>query len=240
MPDDLRPTAETAPHPVPGRHDMYHVIHKGLRYGHARLIQRLGSADHADPADSAAALAELRAFLALGEGHLDGEEREIHPAVEARAPGASAHAHEGHDDHERAFAELAALAAALDGAAGADRIALGRDLYRRFGLFAAADLAHMHEEETALLGTMHRLFTDDELAAIEARIVGRIDPAKMTGYMRLIVPALTPAERAGMLGGLRAVMPPEAFAALWDGAVRPTLPPGALAALAAQLRMPRG
>ena len=46
----------------------------------------------------------------------------------------------------------------------------------------------------------------------------------MMGYLRLIVPALDPSERIGMLSGMRGGMPPAAFEAVMDGAVRATLP----------------
>lgn len=224
--------------PVPGRHDMYRAIHRGLRYGHARNLTRIGATDFGDAAETRALAADLRAYLALAEGHLGTEEDIIHPEIEAREPGATEEAHDGHDEHERAFGELASLLDRLDAADGPARQRLGDALYRRYARFVADDLLHMEGEETRLLGAMHRLFSDAELQAIEGRIVSGADPAKMTGYLRLIVPALSPAERAGMLGAMRAAMPPAAFAGVMDAAVRPALTPAALAALEAALAGP--
>jgi hypothetical protein len=160
---------------------MYHAIHRGLRYGHAQLLPRIGATDFADAAAVRALAADLRGFLALAEGHLHSEETVIHPEIEAREPGATRHAHEGHDEHERAFGELAGLLDRIDTAAPADRPALGDALDHLCARFAAADLVHMEGWETGLLGAMHRLFGDDELRAIEGRIVAGSDPAKMTG-----------------------------------------------------------
>jgi len=224
--------------PVPGRHNMYHAIHRGLRLGHARLLERIGATDFADPTAAAATVAAVREFLALARGHLDSEETFIHPAVEARDPSATAHAHEGHEDHERAFDELAGLLDAIAAAPDAGRTAAGQALYARYARFAADDLHHMDGEETVLLGAMHRLFSDDELRGIEGRIVSAADPAKMMGYLRLIVPAISPPERLGMLAAMRAAMPAAAFAAVMDGAVHATLAPEEAAAIAMALAQP--
>src|SRR3954462_11484283 len=87
-------------HPDESRHNFYHAIHKALRLGHCRMIPALGSLDYRDRTRTAAVMADLRALLAIGKGHLEGENREIHTALEERAPGASAHAADDHADHE--------------------------------------------------------------------------------------------------------------------------------------------
>lgn len=227
----------TTDRPVPGRYNMYHAIHRGLRFGHATLLPRIGATDFADAAETRALADDLRGFLALARAHLDGEESVIHPEIEARDPGATRHAHEGHDDHERAFDELAGLIDTLLSAGPAARPALGDALYRRYARFAADDLHHMEGEETQLLGAMHRLFSDDELRAIEQRIVAGADPGKMAGFLRLIVPALNPAERVAMLQAMQAAMPPSAFAGVL-AAVLPALAAADAARLQSALARP--
>lgn len=222
--------------PILGRHNMYDAIHRGLRLGHCQLIRRLSATDFANAAETETALAELRAFLRLARGHLETEEAVIHPAVEKAEPGATHDAHEGHEDHERSFAELTDLCDRIELADAGQRIALGRELYRQYCRFAAADIVHMDGEEQELLGRMHRLFTDDELRGIEGLIVGQINPDKMTGYLRLILPALSVPERIGMLAAMRDAMPPVAFQSVMSDAARPSLGPVAYAELEAALR----
>jgi hypothetical protein len=216
----MKPAAD---HPIPGRHNMYHAIHRGLRYGHTQMLRRLGATDFTDQTEAEVAIAELRGFLRLAEGHMASEETVIHPAVEAAEAGSTSHAHEGHDDHEQSFADLDRLIAAVETAADRDRALHGDALYRRYARFAAADIAHMDEEEGPLLGLMQRLFTDDELRGIEGRVVARISPDKMMGYMRLILPALPAPDRLGMLREMQAGMPPVVFQAVLTEAARPAL-----------------
>ena len=65
--------------------------------------------------------------------------------------------------------------------------------------------------------------TDEELIAMEARIVSAIAPDKMIEYLKLMIPGMNPAERAGFLAFVRAGAPAEAFDAILNFAARPTL-----------------
>ena len=53
------------------------------------MLPALGSLDYRDRARTEAVMADLRNLMAVGRGHLEGENREIHAALDERAPGAS-------------------------------------------------------------------------------------------------------------------------------------------------------
>lgn len=191
--------------------------------GQGRLLSTIGTTDFTDDAQATKALADLRAFLILGQSHLSSEEKEIHTAIEQKSPGATSRAHDDHEGHEKSFAELEALARAIEDAPATQQSAAGHALYQRYALFAAADLEHMHGEETELLQTMQSLFSDDELRMIEGRIVAAFPPSLMMGFLRMIMPALNGPERIGMLTAMKASMPPQVFSAVMADAVRPSL-----------------
>jgi hemerythrin-like domain-containing protein len=218
------------------RKNFYRAIHKTLRFGHARILAALGSADFGNEQAVAALFAQLRGFLALGKGHLDGENREIHTALEARAPGATFHAAGDHDDHEESFVILENLMQAVEAAEVSERNAKGRDLYYRYALFMAHDLEHMNEEETELLALLHMYFTDEELEAIEHRIVSAIPPEKMMATMSLMIPALNHGERLEMLGKLRMALPKPAFDGVLAGTIKPALAANDYQALIGELQ----
>ena len=213
------------------RHDLYGPIHKGIRLALSDLLVRLGQADFADEAAARELLGALRRQLVLSAGHLHHEEVEIHGALEARAPGATLTLEADHDHHRRAFETLEAAIAGVEAAPAAERAAPARQLYLAFSQFAAADFAHMAEEELVVLPLLHRLFTDEELIGMEARIVGAIQPDKMFDYLKLMIPAMNPAERAHFLAFVRAGAPVEAFDAILGFAARPTLSDGEYEAL---------
>ncbi|MCB1432736.1 MAG: hypothetical protein KDK75_09800 [Alphaproteobacteria bacterium] len=215
----------TASAPDEARYNFYHIIHKALRLGHCRMLAALGANDFANDVTTPRLLAELRQLIVLGRSHLEGENREIHVALEARAPGASSHAAEDHGHHEQSFAELESLIRAVEVAVSSRRDVAGRALYRRYALFAAADIEHMNEEETELLQALHKAFTDEELHAIEGRIVSAIPPAKMMAYARLMMPAINHPERVNLLRKMQQAMPDPAFKGLLADAVKPSLDP---------------
>ena len=213
----------TAHLPDETRYNFYHVIHKALRLGHCRMLAAIGSNDFGNDLATRSLLADLRQLIMLGRSHLDSENREIHTALEARKPGASAHAAEDHGHHEQSFAELESLIRAVEVALPSRRDVAGRALYRRYAIFMAEDLLHMNEEETYLLDALHRVFTDEELMAIEGRIVSAIPPQKMMGYARLMMPALSLPERVELLAKMQKAMPEPAFEGLLAEGVKPSL-----------------
>lgn len=205
------------------RYNFYRNIHKALRLGHCRMLPALGALDYRDRARTEAVMGELRNLMAMGRGHLDGENREIHAALEERAPGASTHAADDHADHEASFAEIEDMIRAIEQAALAERELMGRRLYRRYAMFVAHDLEHMEIEETELLMALHEAFTDDELKAMEARIVSAVPPQKMAAVMMLMAPALSHGERVDLVGKLRQALPAPAFDGLLANAIKPAL-----------------
>ena len=84
------------------RHDPYGAVHKGIRAAHMRCLVAIGAAD-ADDARRAWSPRPHREDLAMCGTHLEDENAVLHVALDARRPGASAHAAEDHDDHLHSF-----------------------------------------------------------------------------------------------------------------------------------------
>ncbi|MGF0536885.1 hemerythrin domain-containing protein [Agrobacterium sp. ES01] len=205
-----------------GRFDLYGNIHKAIRKAGCELLCRLGAADYDNADERAAVLAGLRGYLAIAAGHVVHEDEHVHKALQARGA-STATVDDQHDDHRQAFRDLEALAQAVEQAGALDRSAAGRKLYLAFAAYIAEDLAHMHEEETVTAPALWKNFTDQELIGIEMRIVSSIPPEKHLAFMRTMIPALNPAERAALLGAMKRGAPPEIFNAVIEFAVRPSL-----------------
>lgn len=202
------------------RRDFYAPIHKALRLFMTRTLCTVGSTDPAAPHDVRATLDMLERLLALCESHLRHENEFIHPALERARTGSAARVAGEHEHHQEAIADLRDLAALVaDSPAGARAAALGR-LYRTLALFVADNFQHMHVEETAHNAVLWAAYTDEELDAIEHALVASIPPATMFEALQWFLPALSAPERAGMLGGMKQGMPPEAFRAVLEIAQR--------------------
>ncbi len=68
---------------------------------------------------------------------------------------------------------------------------------------------HMHVEETQLNAVLWASCTDEQLLGIQDRIIASIPPEEMAATLPLMLPALNPQQRAGMVGAMRGKAPPE-------------------------------
>jgi len=200
--------AQTAP-----RLDLYAGIHKALRALMADTLLAVGRMDTDDALELAQTTGRLLQLLDFCSAHLQHENAFVHPALEARAPGASeAVAHE-HEAHAHGIAGLRALTGQLRQARAAERAGMALGLYRQLALFVAENFQHMHVEETAHNAVLWSHYTDAELAGIHTALVASIPPEEMMFTLRWLVPFMNPAERAAMLADMRAHAPAPAFAA---------------------------
>jgi hypothetical protein len=218
-----------------GRWDIYGAVHKGLRMAQLELLVRIGRADFGDEDTVKSIISDMRMIMMLGTSHLKHENDHIHRAMENKQPSEVDRLEDQHDSHERDFAALEDVLKAIEDADAAMRKVLARRLYLGFTAFIAHDLEHMHEEETVANPMLHAMFTDHELEGIEMDIIAQLPPEKVIAYMRLMIPASNPDERASLLGGVKASAPPEAFKAVIDLAARPTLDPRDFADLSRRL-----
>lgn len=193
------------------RFDIYAPIHKALRLFMTDTLLRLGRLDLQDEQDLAAGLAQLDTLLDAAASHLQHENDAIHPALEARQAGLSHRIAAEHRDHLDAIATLRAHAAALRATPEA---AAAHRLYRQLAAFVAENFEHMDGEETRHNQALWAGYGDAELQAIEGRILAGIGPQEMRLWLRWLIAALNPTERAQLIAGL----PPAARAPVLDSA----------------------
>jgi hypothetical protein len=184
--------------PAP-RLDLYAHIHKALRLFMIDTLQQLSRLDVDDPLELAASLGQLDALLEAARHHLDKENEFVHPAIEARRAGASAAIEAEHEEHLDTIAALRAESAALRAMPSAGA---GQRLYRRVAVFVAHNFEHMGVEESRHNQALWAAYTDAELLDIHHRLLASISPREMSETLRWMIPALTPAERALVIGSL--------------------------------------
>lgn len=193
------------------RINMYAGIHKALRHFMSDTERRLSRTDASDNEDLHGALGQVRELLAMMRKHLQHERDFVHPAMNARRPGSAQVAEGDHDHHDWAIDKLLALCDHCAAAAGSARFQHLEHLHLRLSVFIGENLVHMNLEETEHNAVLWACYTDEELHQIHERIVAAIAPEEMQATMRWMIPAVSPAERAGMLLGMRARMPPSVF-----------------------------
>lgn len=203
------------------RLDMYAGIHKAVRAFMTDTLLAVGRMDVEDDLELAQATQRVLELLDFCASHLKHENEFVHTAIEARAPGASEAVAHDHEDHVKHIGQLSASVAALRACPQPPlRHALAAALYGQLALFVADNFRHMHVEETAHNAVLWAHYTDAELMEIHDALVASIPPAEMMVVARWMVPFMSPAQRADMLGDVRAKAPAPAFQAILD-TVRP-------------------
>ena len=193
------------------RFDMYRQIHKAMRAAMSEAMLAAGRMDPDDDGECAAVAAQARDLVHLARMHLAKEDKFVHPAMEARAPGSSGTTAGDHLEHARAFIRLEATVDALEQAAPGHRAGAADALYSELAMFAGENFVHMHVEETENNAVFWRTHSDAELLGIERAIVASLSPEEKMASGRWMLPNINPAERAEKLLAMRPMMPPEVF-----------------------------
>jgi hypothetical protein len=113
--------------------------------------------------------------------------------------------------HEAEIERLGADLLAVERSAGEARPAAALKLYRRLALFVAENYQHMQVEETENNAVLWAGYTDEELLEIQDALIAAIPPQWLALYLRWMVPAMAPAERAALLTGIHQGAPAEVF-----------------------------
>jgi len=225
-----RSTATRTPG-APPRHDLYGAIHKALRHFMLDTLLRAGRFDAFDADDTQRMLGQLGALLTQCEQHLKHENEFVHTAIEARHPGGAGRIADEHVEHLESIAALREDMHQLRAATGGQRLVLALRLYRHLALFVADNFEHMHYEETVHNAALWAHYSDAELMEMHHRLLAGMAPQESLNVARWMIPMVAPVERAAIVGGMKAGMPPEAFLGVLDF-VRPHLDDDAWAKLA--------
>lgn len=236
MSDTILDTAPAVTHAA--RPNLYAGIHKALRLLMTDTLTRVGAADPDDTAQLQPVLAQVDQLLTICQVHLDDENRFVHPALERAAPGSASRIGGEHREHAEHIEHLRELRSVVEATAGAGRAAALARLYAALAVFVGENFVHMQYEETEHNAVLWAHYSDDELMAIEGEIVAHLPPGAMEAMLPWFLLALSAPERAGMLLGMRAGMPPEVFQGVL-GLARERLVAGEFAKLDAALSAAR-
>ena len=153
------------------RIDLYGPVHKALRselFEVARGVARTDFANVEEAGRTAAAIGRLVGFL---DEHAEHEDEVVMPELAAVAPELFADLEADHARVEGLHRDLAALAARLEGATAAERVALGTRLHERAVRIVAEQLRHMDREEHEAQPALWANRTDAELEPMHGRIL---------------------------------------------------------------------
>lgn len=207
------------------RYDIYRLIHKGLRFRMAGILQQIGCVDSSDDEEFSSLIDGIASLLKMCQAHVKHENHFVHSAMEARAAGSSQVVADQHLQHEQ---ELATLISRLDELQRAERTAraeLIHHYYRDYALWLADNFVHMEQEEREHNACLWTHYSDAEIQSIENNLVASIAPHILPLMTQAMLEGMSPDERSAFLATLQAEAPKEIFDATVS-ALAPALPVG--------------
>jgi hypothetical protein len=197
---------------VTGRVDLYREVHKGLRHALFDLTFRAGRLDAIDDELVIALVDETRRVIDLLRGH---HEHERQPAlegiVETHVPTVVRLIHEEHRTLAERLEWLASRADELAAAPGAARSVIAHAYYLELAAFTSAYLAHLDMEERVVMPALAATCDDVELGRALTAILASIRPEQQDVGLTVMLPALSPSERAALVERIRATTSPDMF-----------------------------
>lgn len=203
------------------RDDFFTMIHKALRAGLFAAATEAGRIDWADPVQVKAYKRDWDRVVELVRSHAKHEDDHIWPLLESKRPGAVA---ELGVAHEAVEADIGLVDAEFEAALRHPVPAQGLTVYRTLTRFIGHAMEHFADEEPAVMEMLWALCTDDELAACRSAFMAEISPEERAATLELMLESNSTDDLVGLLHGLRAGMPAEAFAS-WTGDLARTMPP---------------
>ena len=185
----------------------------------------------ADPHELAALKALGNTLFLLLNDHAHHENHNTLAHLEEKVQGAAAHDLHEHEELEKLQDALEQRLSGLEATATEEDMHL---FYLEASHFYARYLLHIHHEETETELLLQQNFTDAELMGHHAEVMRTIDFGMLCLWMQYMVPAMPQAEGVAMLAGAKAMLPPDAFAAVLTG-IAPELTPERYLSLTSKL-----
>lgn len=167
-----------------------------------RLIAKTDFKDHAAVGDVQREWQSLKEML---EGHAYHEEHHFHPLLEKRGSTVHQDAHSDHEHQEEMLKNLEHLLNMIE--SSDDPIEAGYQFYLAYRKFVGENLLHLHEEETKILPELQRLYSDEELRAIEHPIYREMTVDELKEMLEVLFPHMNPSDRSAFLSDIKEADP---------------------------------
>jgi len=194
------------------RYNVFYLIHKGLRamlYDTATTLQQT---DFVDISAATPALAKVNDVLFAFEHHAHHEDSFILPAVEAYEPEIAASFESEHQEDYRLTGRLRNLLIIYENSfLPEERTVCGSAITKSFTEFLTLNLQHMAKEEMLLNHALWRLYTDEQIKAIQQQLMATITPAELQAASRWMMRAISTADAIDWLKSVRRSSPETAF-----------------------------
>lgn len=151
------------------------------------------------------------------KAHAQYENNSLHELLRKKQSAVYAHIEEDHQHYDEILDDLLLeLRKVLVEQDEDKRIELGYQFYLCYRKFVGENLLHLHEEETIILPELQRLYTDEELEAVESDTYHRMTPTEMIHMLEVLFPHMNPDDKQAFLKDIKKSQPTK-FIEAWNG-----------------------
>lgn len=215
------------------RTHLYRSIHKAVRSLLGQLSALSCATDFSEPAELQRLKERVQQDFAMLAAHAHHEDEFVRPLLERHCPEVARKLGAAHEEQHMLMPALESALFEIEPGAG-DAIERGAEFCVALSRYVADQFDHMADEEMLAMPALYAALDDTALIAVHDTLVASVPPEEMMRWLAYMLPALSKPERTGMLLGMRASAPKEAFDAVL-GLAQQVLSRGAFEELSRQL-----
>lgn len=192
------------------RFNMFSMIHKALRSMLYDAANALQAADFTNVEATEQAFEKVNLILELFDDHADHEDNHVLETARIHNPTLIAMFEKEHVTDRRLCAALRSAMSEYRAANTVpDRIVSGSKVFYAFNLFIAFNLEHMNKEENELSQTLWANYTNEDLMAINGKIIASVPPEKVIINITWMMRSCNDMELINFIKNANATAPPQ-------------------------------
>lgn len=191
--------------------------HKYVSYAVSELEKLIAKTDFRDRIQVDIIKNELANIEALMAGHAAWEESSVHELLRKKQSSVHTPIEIEHKEHAAQFNELQEMISSISNCRDEnEQLNKGYAFYIAYRYYAANNLKHLHEEETIIMPELQKLYSDEELRAVEFKTYAQMTPEEMIHMMEVLFPHMNPSDREFFLTDIHDAEPTK-FMKAWEG-----------------------
>lgn len=194
----------------------FYRVHKYVCFELSEFERQAAKTDFTDLKACNALKQKWLSLALILKHHAEYEDDHIHDLLRHKNSLIQLAAEKEHQEHEQASNNLTNQ---LDRIATlqehSERIIEGYEFYLAYRLFYSKMLKHIYDEEKILLPELQALYSDEELAKLQAKTYQKMTPEQMVGMLNVLFPHANPEDMHFFTKEMKAAVP-EKFQAVWE------------------------
>jgi hypothetical protein len=191
--------------------------HKYVSFALNDLERRIAKADFRVFKEVEKIQSEFKAIVHMLKSHAQYENSSLHELLRKKQSIVYEHVESDHHRYDEILDDLLLkLQKVLAEQNEDERVEKGHQFYLWYRKFVGENLLHLHEEETVILPELQRLYSDEELKAVESGTYHLMTPTQMVHMMEELFPHMNPGDKEAFLKDIKDAQP-EKFIEAWDG-----------------------